>query len=276
MPSGRPARRDTGRRPGRALDRLGGPEARRLPGKRKSVDDRATALAAGLDREDDERRRRKRDVDDGGRSPASSRPSPPSGPGWSGAGSRQPDSSMRRCSTSWRSPRTVLFPRVQLPRLAPGGMDRLGAPALPASGSPGLFACKRHALKTADHRTDAQSHSRRSGQALWGDPCGGRGVVRAATGRNELCAGPSAGEDDAGTATGGSGDSGRREIYLGDRMVQRFPRTSGAWGWSFQDLGLWPGLTVIENVGYPLKIRKLSRPERRHRIAETLAAPPDR
>src|SRR4029077_8982629 len=41
-------------------------------------------------------------------------------------------------------------------------------------------------------------------------------------------------------------------------------------GMVFEDLGLWPGLTVVENVGYPLRVRKLSRPERRHRVAETL------
>ena len=40
----------------------------------------------------------------------------------------------------------------------------------------------------------------------------------------------------------------------------------------FEDLGLWPGLTVVENVGYPLKIQKLPRPERRRRVAEVLTA----
>jgi ABC-type Fe3+/spermidine/putrescine transport system ATPase subunit len=62
------------------------------------------------------------------------------------------------------------------------------------------------------------------------------------------------------------------EIYLGDRMVQRLPAHDRSVGMVFQDLGLWPGLTVVENVGYPLKVRKLSRQERRHRIAETLTA----
>ena len=40
----------------------------------------------------------------------------------------------------------------------------------------------------------------------------------------------------------------------------------------FEDLGLWPGLTVLENVGYPLKVQKLARPERRRRVSELLTA----
>jgi ABC-type Fe3+/spermidine/putrescine transport system ATPase subunit len=62
------------------------------------------------------------------------------------------------------------------------------------------------------------------------------------------------------------------EIYLGDRMVQKLPAPDRGVGMVFQDLGLWPGLTVVENVGYPLKVRRLSRQDRRHRIAETLTA----
>ena len=62
------------------------------------------------------------------------------------------------------------------------------------------------------------------------------------------------------------------EIYFGDRMVQELPAQDRGVGMVFQDLGLWPGLTVVENVGYPLRVRKLSRQDRRHRIAETLTA----
>ena len=38
----------------------------------------------------------------------------------------------------------------------------------------------------------------------------------------------------------------------------------------FEDLGLWPGLTVSENIGYPLKVQRLARLERRRRVAEIL------
>ena len=43
------------------------------------------------------------------------------------------------------------------------------------------------------------------------------------------------------------------EIYFGDRMVHSLPAHERKAGLVFQDLGLWPGLTVIDNVGYPLE-----------------------
>jgi ABC-type Fe3+/spermidine/putrescine transport system ATPase subunit len=62
------------------------------------------------------------------------------------------------------------------------------------------------------------------------------------------------------------------EIYFGDRMVQALPPHERQVGMVFEDLGLWPGLTVGDNVGYPLKHRKLTRPERRRRVSEVLTA----
>jgi ABC-type Fe3+/spermidine/putrescine transport system ATPase subunit len=62
------------------------------------------------------------------------------------------------------------------------------------------------------------------------------------------------------------------EIYFGDRMVQSLPAHERKAGLVFQDLGLWPGLTVIDNVGYSLKIQKIARTERRRRVAEALTS----
>jgi ABC-type Fe3+/spermidine/putrescine transport system ATPase subunit len=62
------------------------------------------------------------------------------------------------------------------------------------------------------------------------------------------------------------------EIYFGDKMVQARAPQVGRVGMVFEDLGLWPGLTVAENVGYPLKIQKRPRLERRRRVAEILGA----
>jgi ABC-type Fe3+/spermidine/putrescine transport system ATPase subunit len=62
------------------------------------------------------------------------------------------------------------------------------------------------------------------------------------------------------------------EIYFGDRMVHSLPAHERGVGMVFEDLGLWPGLTVGENVGYALKIQKVARPDRRRRVGEVLSA----
>jgi ABC-type Fe3+/spermidine/putrescine transport system ATPase subunit len=62
------------------------------------------------------------------------------------------------------------------------------------------------------------------------------------------------------------------EIFFGDRMVQALPPQKRNVGMVFEDLGLWPGLTVAENVGYALKVQKWARGERRRRISEVLTA----
>jgi ABC-type Fe3+/spermidine/putrescine transport system ATPase subunit len=62
------------------------------------------------------------------------------------------------------------------------------------------------------------------------------------------------------------------EIFFGDRMVQSLPARERGVGMVFEDLGLWPGLSVGENVGYPLRHRKLTRPDRRRRVSDVLGA----
>jgi ABC-type Fe3+/spermidine/putrescine transport system ATPase subunit len=61
------------------------------------------------------------------------------------------------------------------------------------------------------------------------------------------------------------------EIYLGDRMVQSLPPVERNIGMVFEDFGLWPGLSVADNVSYPLKVRKVSRLDRRRRVGEALS-----
>ncbi len=43
-------------------------------------------------------------------------------------------------------------------------------------------------------------------------------------------------------------------------------------GMVFQSYALWPHMTVLQNVGYPLKLQKMSEAERQRRIDEALAA----
>jgi ABC-type Fe3+/spermidine/putrescine transport system ATPase subunit len=60
------------------------------------------------------------------------------------------------------------------------------------------------------------------------------------------------------------------EIYFGDRMVQDLAPHEREVGFVFDDLGLWPELTVVENVGFPLRARGHSRVERKRKVEESL------
>jgi ABC-type Fe3+/spermidine/putrescine transport system ATPase subunit len=83
---------------------------------------------------------------------------------------------------------------------------------------------------------------------------------------------PGAGKTTLALLVAGLEDCDYGEIYFGDKLVHNLPAHERGAGMVFQDLALWPGLSVHENVGYPLKIQKLSRPERRRRISEVLSA----
>jgi ABC-type Fe3+/spermidine/putrescine transport system ATPase subunit len=62
------------------------------------------------------------------------------------------------------------------------------------------------------------------------------------------------------------------ELYFDERLVNGVSPQERRVGMVFQDDALWPGMTVAENVGYGLAVRKVSRSERRERVAEALGA----
>jgi iron(III) transport system ATP-binding protein len=64
-------------------------------------------------------------------------------------------------------------------------------------------------------------------------------------------------------------DSG--EIRFGERAMHGVPPHERNTGMVFQNYALWPHLTVAENVGYGLEVRKVSANERKPRIDEALA-----
>src|SRR3974377_618490 len=60
------------------------------------------------------------------------------------------------------------------------------------------------------------------------------------------------------------------EIYSKERIVHALPPHERRVGLVFPDFALWPGMTVAENVAYPIKLAGLKGPERRQRVGETL------
>ncbi len=57
-------------------------------------------------------------------------------------------------------------------------------------------------------------------------------------------------------------------IYIGDQdMTNRSPRERDV-AMVFQDYALYPHMTIEENVGYPLKVRRVNQAERKQRVAE--------
>lgn len=61
------------------------------------------------------------------------------------------------------------------------------------------------------------------------------------------------------------------EIWMGDRRVDDVPPHGRNAGMVFQNYALWPHLTVEENVGYGLEVRRVGPAERRERVREALA-----
>jgi len=62
------------------------------------------------------------------------------------------------------------------------------------------------------------------------------------------------------------------EIYFDGRLVHDQPPEGRRVGLVFQDDALWPHLNVADNVGYPLKVRGVSRRDRRAQVAEALSS----
>lgn len=60
------------------------------------------------------------------------------------------------------------------------------------------------------------------------------------------------------------------EVWFGDRCMNGVPPHRRNTGMVFQNYALWPHLTVAENVGYGLEVRRVPRAERAQRVAEAL------
>ena len=56
------------------------------------------------------------------------------------------------------------------------------------------------------------------------------------------------------------------EIWIGDRLVNEIAPRDRDLAMVFQNYGLYPHMTVAENIGYPLKVRGVPRPERKERV----------
>ena len=65
-------------------------------------------------------------------------------------------------------------------------------------------------------------------------------------------------------------------ISLGDRVVsepvRHVPPEHRRIGMVFQSYALWPHMTVAENVGYPLRVRRLAKADRQARVTAALDA----
>src|SRR5437764_12761022 len=59
------------------------------------------------------------------------------------------------------------------------------------------------------------------------------------------------------------------DIRIGERVVNNLPPRDGDVAMVFQNYALYPHMTVAENIGFALRMRKVPKQEARQRIAET-------
>ena len=59
------------------------------------------------------------------------------------------------------------------------------------------------------------------------------------------------------------------EIRIGDRVVNNLPPRDRDVAMVFQNYALYPHMTVAENIGFALRMRKVPKDEARRRIEET-------
>ncbi|QET04549.1 ABC transporter ATP-binding protein [Cupriavidus pauculus] len=61
------------------------------------------------------------------------------------------------------------------------------------------------------------------------------------------------------------------EVWFGDNLVTELPIERRGVGMVFQSYALFPNMTVAENIGYGLRVRKIDAPTRKRRIDDMLA-----
>ncbi len=62
----------------------------------------------------------------------------------------------------------------------------------------------------------------------------------------------------------------RGEFFLDGQEISRLPAEMRGLGMVFQDFALWPHMTIAENVGFPLRVRKCAQTEITRRTDEAL------
>ncbi|MGC8639855.1 MAG: ABC transporter ATP-binding protein [Isosphaeraceae bacterium] len=82
---------------------------------------------------------------------------------------------------------------------------------------------------------------------------------------------PGAGKTTLGRLVAGLDTADVGEIYFNERLVQSLSPHERRVGMVFADFALWPGLSVVENVSYPLKVQGENKAERRRKSGEVLS-----